>query len=141
MGLSQGYSAILIPKLFESDFADRSQASWIASLGVVPNPLGAFVAGICAECFGRRFAIALATLPHAAGWLLIALSRDVPMLYVGRFVSGIGTGMANGLYLYVSEVLANVCYTERRGECECILIGCIPTFYFSRALLPLLFFL
>lgn len=26
------------------------------------------------------------------------------MLYAGRFVSGIGSGMANGLYLYVSEV-------------------------------------
>lgn len=104
VGLSQGYSAILLPKLFESDFADQSQASWIASLGVVSNPLGALVAGLCAECFGRRSAIALATLPHAAGWLLIALSRNVPMLYAGRFVSGIGTGMANGLYLYVSEV-------------------------------------
>ncbi|EFN82171.1 facilitated trehalose transporter Tret1 isoform X2 [Harpegnathos saltator] len=106
VGLSQGYSAILLPKLFESDFADQSQASWIASLGVVSNPLGALVAGLCAECFGRRSAIALATLPHAAGWLLIALSKNVPMLYAGRFISGIGTGMANGLYLYVSEAAA-----------------------------------
>lgn len=104
VGLSQGYSAILIPKLLEMNFADQSQASWIASLGVVSNPLGALVAGICAECFGRRSAIALATLPHAVSWLLIALSRNVPMLYAGRFISGIGTGMANGLYLYVSEV-------------------------------------
>ncbi|XP_032671963.1 facilitated trehalose transporter Tret1-like isoform X2 [Odontomachus brunneus] len=106
VGLSQGYSAILLPKLFETDFADQSQASWIASLGVVSNPLGALVAGLCAECLGRRFAIVLATLPHVAGWLLIALSKNVPMLYAGRFVSGIGTGMANGLYLYVSETAA-----------------------------------
>ena len=28
------------------------------------------------------------------------------MLYAGRFISGIGTGMANGLYLYVSEAAA-----------------------------------
>lgn len=104
VGLSQGYSAILIPKLLETSFADQSEASWIASLGVISNPLGAFVAGICAECFGRRSAIALATLPHAIGWLLIALSKNMPMLYVGRFISGLGTGMANGLYLYVSEV-------------------------------------
>lgn len=106
VGLSQGYSAILIPRLFESNFADQSQASWIASLGVVSNPLGALVAGFCAEIFGRRSAIALATLPHIVGWLLIALSKDIPMLYAGRFVSGIGSGMANGLYLYVSETAA-----------------------------------
>lgn len=113
VGLSQGYSAILLPKLFESNFADQSQASWIASLGVMSNPLGALVAGLCAECLGRRSAVALATLPHVAGWLLIALSRNVPMLYIGRFVSGIGTGMANGLYLYVSEVR-----TVTRRICE-----------------------
>ncbi|XP_071578528.1 trehalose transporter 1-like protein [Temnothorax nylanderi] len=106
VGLSQGYSAILIPKLLETNFADQSQASWIASLGVVSNPIGALAAGICAECLGRRSAIALATLPHVVGWLLIALSRSVPMLYAGRFVSGLGTGMANGLYLYVSETAA-----------------------------------
>lgn len=88
----------------ESNFADLSQASWIASLGVVSNPLGALAAGFCAEFFGRKFAIAFATLPHIAGWLLIALSRNVPMLYVGRFISGIGSGMVNGPYLYVSEV-------------------------------------
>ncbi|XP_051175724.1 facilitated trehalose transporter Tret1-like isoform X2 [Leptopilina boulardi] len=59
-----------------------------------------------AEFFGRRSAIALATLPHIAGWLIIAFSTNVPLLYAGRIVSGIGTGMANGLYLYVSEVAA-----------------------------------
>jgi len=103
VGLSQGYSAILIPKLLETNFVDQSQASWIASLGVISNPLGAFVAGICAECFGRKSVIALAAIPHTVGWLLLALSRNVSMLYIGRFISGIGTGMANGYYLYVSE--------------------------------------
>ncbi|XP_053972615.1 facilitated trehalose transporter Tret1-like [Hylaeus volcanicus] len=106
VGLGQGFSAILIPQLLQSNFADSSQTSWIASLGVVSNPLGSLIAGLCAEWFGRRSAIALASLPHAAGWLLIALSKNVPMLYAGRFISGIGMGMANGLYLYVSEAAA-----------------------------------
>ncbi|XP_011065880.1 PREDICTED: facilitated trehalose transporter Tret1-like isoform X1 [Acromyrmex echinatior] len=106
VGLSQGYSAILIPKLLETNFVDQSQVSWIASLGVISNPLGAFVAGICAECFGRKSVIALAAVPHAIGWLLLALSRNVSMLYVGRFISGIGTGMSNGYYLYISEAAA-----------------------------------
>ncbi|XP_076654572.1 facilitated trehalose transporter Tret1 isoform X3 [Halictus rubicundus] len=106
VGLGQGFSAILLPQLQQSNFASTSERSWIASLGVVSNPLGSLMAGLCAEWFGRRSAIALASLPHAAGWLLIALSTNVPMLYVGRFVSGIGMGMANGLYLYVSETAA-----------------------------------
>ncbi|XP_033336524.2 facilitated trehalose transporter Tret1 isoform X1 [Megalopta genalis] len=106
VGLGQGFSAILLPQLQKSNFADTSQQSWIASLGVVSNPIGSLMAGLCAEWFGRRSAIALASLPHAAGWLLIALSTNVPMLYVGRFISGIGMGMANGLYLYVSETSA-----------------------------------
>ncbi|KAG7210312.1 hypothetical protein KM043_011853 [Ampulex compressa] len=106
VGLSQGFSAILIPRLLETNFATQAENSWIASLGVISNPLGAIIAGLSSEWYGRRSAIALATLPHAAGWVLIALSKNVPMLYVGRFISGIGTGMANGLYLYVSEAAA-----------------------------------
>ena len=106
VGLAQGYSAILVPKLLQSNFATISEASWIASLGVVSNPFGALIAGSFAEWLGRRSAIAMATLPHMAGWLLIGLSTNVTMLYVGRFISGIGTGMVNGLYLYVSEVHA-----------------------------------
>ncbi|XP_017798552.1 PREDICTED: facilitated trehalose transporter Tret1 isoform X1 [Habropoda laboriosa] len=106
VGLGQGFSAVLVPKLLETNFADTSQASWIASLGIVSNPLGSLIAGLCAEWFGRRSAIALASLPHAAGWLLIALAKDVPMLYVGRFIGGIGMGMVNGLYLYISEAAA-----------------------------------
>ncbi|XP_076756306.1 trehalose transporter 1-like protein isoform X1 [Xylocopa sonorina] len=107
VGLGQGFSAILVPKLLEAGLADKSETSWIASLGVISNPLGSVIAGLCAEWFGRRSAIALASLPYAAGWLLIALSKNtLSMLYVGRFVSGVGMGMANGLYLYVSETAA-----------------------------------
>ncbi|KAG8039538.1 hypothetical protein G9C98_008181 [Cotesia typhae] len=106
VGLSQGFSAILVPKLLKSNFAGINEASWVASLGVISNPLGAFIAGITAECMGRRSAIALATLPHVTGWLLIAFAHDVPTLYAGRFIGGIGTGMANALYLYVTEAAA-----------------------------------
>ncbi|XP_011301539.1 facilitated trehalose transporter Tret1 [Fopius arisanus] len=106
LGLSQGFSAVLIPKLLESNLTSIIEASWIASLGVISNPLGSLIAGSTAECFGRRAAIALATLPHAAGWLFIALSTNISMLYIGRFISGIGAGMANALYLYVTEVAA-----------------------------------
>ncbi|XP_012171287.1 facilitated trehalose transporter Tret1 isoform X1 [Bombus terrestris] len=106
VGLGQGFSAILVPKLLASNSANTDQTSWIAALGVISNPLGSLIAGLCAEWFGRRSAIALASLPHVAGWLLIALAKNLPLLYVGRFVSGIGMGMANGLYLYVSEAAA-----------------------------------
>ncbi|XP_033349467.1 facilitated trehalose transporter Tret1-like isoform X2 [Bombus vosnesenskii] len=106
VGLGQGFSAILVPKLLTSHLANADQTSWIAALGVVSNPLGSLIAGLCAEWFGRRSAIALASLPHVAGWLLIALAKNLPLLYVGRFVSGIGMGMANGLYLYVTEAAA-----------------------------------
>ncbi|XP_006565859.2 facilitated trehalose transporter Tret1 isoform X3 [Apis mellifera] len=107
LGLGQGFSAILVPQLLESKLVDQEQASWIAALGVISNPLGSLISGLCAEWFGRRSAIALATFPYAAGWLLIALSnRAVSMLYVGRFINGIGIGMGNGIYLYVSETAA-----------------------------------
>ncbi|KAF7995710.1 hypothetical protein HCN44_006817 [Aphidius gifuensis] len=38
--------------------------------------------------------------------LIHDVPTNVPMLYTGRFISGIGTGMANALYLYVTETAA-----------------------------------
>ncbi|KAG8227746.1 hypothetical protein J437_LFUL007536 [Ladona fulva] len=81
-----------------------AEASWVASLGVISNPLGAVAAGAASEVFGRRAAIRMAAAPYLIGWLLIALADDFLKLCIGRFVSGVAVGMATSSYLYVAEV-------------------------------------
>nr|CAD7428989.1 unnamed protein product [Timema monikensis] len=95
VGLCQGYSAVLIPQLMTSTSTiqiTEEESSWIASLGVISNPLGALSAGILMEIFGRKATVKMTSLPYLVGWILIALSDNIVKMYVGRFISGLAVG-------------------------------------------------
>ncbi|XP_017771208.1 PREDICTED: facilitated trehalose transporter Tret1-like, partial [Nicrophorus vespilloides] len=91
IGISQGYSAILIPQLMRSqDFeVDTEQSSWLASLGAITNPLGSILSGLLAEWLGRKRSIQLSSLPFLLGWLCIAFAPTIFWLYAGRLITGI----------------------------------------------------
>lgn len=114
VGMNQGYSAVLLPQLMQqgtSLHVTEEEASWIASLGVISNPIGALLAGILMEIFGRKTTVKLTSLPYIIGWVLISLSDDIFKLYAGRFISGVAVGMATASYVYVAEI----CQAEYRG--------------------------
>jgi SP family facilitated glucose transporter-like MFS transporter 8 len=67
--------------------------SFTASLGVISNPIGALLAGILMEMFGRKTTVKLTSLPYIIGWVLISLSDNIFKLYAGRFISGVAVGM------------------------------------------------
>ncbi len=46
------------------------------------------LAGITIESWGRRLSMLVLTMPFLAGWLLIYFATNVPMILVGRFVTG-----------------------------------------------------
>lgn len=54
---------------------------------------------------GRKKSILLTQLPTFFGWLLIAFATNLPMIYCGRMLTGLGSGM-NGApaRVYTSEV-------------------------------------
>ncbi|KAK6633704.1 hypothetical protein RUM44_004311 [Polyplax serrata] len=107
VGMTQGYSAVLLPQLGSSDSSlniTKEEASWIASLGVISTPFGALLSGILVDVLGRKSAIIITSLPFLVGWLTTAFATDVLLLYVGRTVSGFAAGMTAINYLYVSEV-------------------------------------
>jgi MFS family permease len=66
--------------------------SFTASLGVISNPIGALLAGILMEMFGRKTTVKLTSLPYIIGWVLISLSDNIVKLYAGRFISGVAVG-------------------------------------------------
>jgi MFS family permease len=49
------------------------------------------------ERLGRRAAHQLVCVPYVLGWVLISLARNVAMLYVGRFLTGLCLGMIGPL--------------------------------------------
>lgn len=63
-----------------------------ASLGAISNPIGSILSGFLAEYFGRRRSMQLSSFPFFAGWMCIGLANDIPLLYLGRFITGIAAG-------------------------------------------------
>ncbi|XP_019876119.2 facilitated trehalose transporter Tret1 isoform X3 [Aethina tumida] len=108
IGISQGYSAILLPQLEEDPHflvvKDSEEESWLASLGAVTNPIGSILSGVFAEYFGRKRSIQISSVPFLIGWLCIGFATDINWLYAGRLITGIAAGMSTACYTYVSEI-------------------------------------
>lgn len=66
--------------------------SWVGSFLAIGAFCGALPAGLLAERIGRKFTTITIGVPYIVSYLLLALASNVPMLYAGRFMSGIATG-------------------------------------------------
>lgn len=65
---------------------------FIASLGVISNPIGAIIAGFLSEWCGRKRTVQMSSIPYFMGWLIISQSMDNYSLGIGRFITGLGVG-------------------------------------------------
>ncbi|XP_014481669.1 PREDICTED: facilitated trehalose transporter Tret1-2 homolog [Dinoponera quadriceps] len=117
-GMSNGYSAILLPQLKSSaevngsDFSPDNQfgslsieqESWIAAAAVLPMAPGCWTGGFLAERLGRKTSTLLLFPVFFAGWLIIGLAGNANTLVVGRLLVGYCTGiLAPIVPIYVSE--------------------------------------
>ncbi|XP_050423495.1 facilitated trehalose transporter Tret1-like [Adelges cooleyi] len=107
VGMCQGFSAVLLPQLLDSSssiLVNNTEASWIASLGVISNPMGALMSGFFMQTLGRKTTVQLTSIPFLIGWTIIGLSTNITVLCLGRFISGVAIGMSSACYVYVAEV-------------------------------------
>uniref|UniRef100_A0A8D9DTT1 Facilitated trehalose transporter Tret1 n=1 Tax=Cacopsylla melanoneura TaxID=428564 RepID=A0A8D9DTT1_9HEMI len=107
IGMCQGFSAVLIPQLMQPSSHIQityHESSWIASLGVISNPLGALMSGTIMEVWGRKTTLQVAAFPFLTGWLLMACADNLVNLCIGRFITGVAIGMGSSTYVYVSEI-------------------------------------
>ncbi|XP_069704012.1 facilitated trehalose transporter Tret1-like [Periplaneta americana] len=107
-GLVFGFSAVAIPQLEEEDSVIKindEQASWIASLSSVTTPIGCIVSGYLMDLIGRKRTLIITEIPLILGWILISTSSAVEMIYVGRLLVGLGSGMVGApARVYTGEV-------------------------------------
>ncbi|XP_011864023.1 PREDICTED: facilitated trehalose transporter Tret1-2 homolog [Vollenhovia emeryi] len=120
-GMSNGYSAILLPQLktlstndsgslFESAGADHfgvlsiGQESWIAAAVILPVAPGCWTGGFMAGKLGRRTALLLLFPAYLIGWLIIGLADSMEVLIAGRLLTGYCAGLLAPIYpIYVGE--------------------------------------
>ncbi|XP_023288156.1 facilitated trehalose transporter Tret1 [Orussus abietinus] len=108
VGLSMAYSAVLIPHLEDKNsdvYGTETETSWIASMVVISTPCGAILGGFLMEAIGRLKTLQVGAIPCAVGWILIALATNIPMILVGRFLTGFATALAiSPAIVYITEV-------------------------------------
>ena len=72
---------------------------------IVGAMVGGPLAGWLCERHGRRLCIISSVLPYVAGWAFIVLAQNDNMLYIGRFIIGIASGMTTlSVPLYIGEI-------------------------------------
>ncbi|KAJ0171209.1 hypothetical protein K1T71_013408 [Dendrolimus kikuchii] len=107
VGLTSGYSAILLPQLKnETDGipSDEVTASWIASMAALPMAPGCLLSGWMMEKFGRRTSHFIISVPFLLGWILIACARNLTVMLIGRFFTGLCVGLTGPLGpVYIGE--------------------------------------
>ncbi|XP_073954266.1 trehalose transporter 1-like protein isoform X3 [Choristoneura fumiferana] len=124
VGFCQGFSAVLLPQYgLEHPNITFEQSSWIASLGVISNPIGALLGGMMVDAVGRRLLLQSIVLPNLLGWLVIAFAETYVYLCVGRFITGFTIGMSTVSYIYVAEITT----PEKRGVLSALGPGLVST--------------
>ncbi|KPJ18370.1 Facilitated trehalose transporter Tret1 [Papilio machaon] len=107
-GMAFGFSATALPQLKSPDsfiHINENQASWIASLSAAGTPVGCILSGYLMDSIGRRRTLIVTEIPLILGWILIAAAQNVPMIYIGRFLIGFGSGMVGApARVYTCEV-------------------------------------
>lgn len=57
------------------------------------TPIGCILSGYLMDVIGRKRVLMATQVPALLGWLLIAYATDVKMIYAGRLLVGLASGM------------------------------------------------
>ncbi|KAG8141769.1 hypothetical protein E2320_006451 [Naja naja] len=100
-GFVLGYSSPAIPSLKRSHNPelrlDDTQASWFGSVVTLGAAAGGTLGGYMVDKIGRKLSLMLCAVPYVFGFLTIVSAQNVWMLYLGRLLCGLASG------IYISE--------------------------------------
>ncbi|XP_007573247.1 PREDICTED: solute carrier family 2, facilitated glucose transporter member 6 [Poecilia mexicana] len=107
-GFVLGYSSPAIPEL--SRISDprlrlsEVEGSWFGSIVTIGAAVGGLLGGWMVQRIGRKLTLMSCTLPFVFGFTIIIAAQNVWMLYVGRVLTGLASGITSLVVpLYISE--------------------------------------
>lgn len=107
-GYVLGYSSPAIPdlkKIEDSNLRlDNNEASWFGSIVTLGAAAGGIFGGWLVDRVGRKLSLMLCAFPFIFGFTLIISARYKSMLYIGRILTGLATGVTSLVVpVYISE--------------------------------------
>lgn len=107
-GFVLGYSSPAIPNLTDIEDPrlrlDSDQASWFGSIVTIGAAVGGLLGGWMVQRMGRKLSLMFSSVPFVGGFTVIVAAQNVWMLYLGRALTGLASGIASLVVpLYISE--------------------------------------
>ncbi|XP_048834954.1 solute carrier family 2, facilitated glucose transporter member 8 [Brienomyrus brachyistius] len=107
-GFVLGYTSPAIPELRRISNPrlqlDSEEASWFGSVVTVGAAFGGVLGGWVVDKIGRKLSLMFCSLPFILGFTIIIAAQNVWMLYLGRVLTGLASGMTSlAAPLYISE--------------------------------------
>uniref|UniRef100_A0A670YAY8 Solute carrier family 2, facilitated glucose transporter member 8 n=1 Tax=Pseudonaja textilis TaxID=8673 RepID=A0A670YAY8_PSETE len=107
-GFVLGYSSPAIPSLKRSHNPelrlDDTQASWFGSVVTLGAAAGGTLGGYVVDKIGRKLSLMLCAVPYVFGFLIIVSAQNIWMLYLGRLLCGLASGVTSLVVpIYISE--------------------------------------
>ncbi|XP_064118415.1 facilitated trehalose transporter Tret1-like isoform X2 [Macrobrachium nipponense] len=99
-----------------------AQMDMAGSLVQLGSLFGAFFAGWLVNVVGRRRSLQINTVPYFLGWIITGLSSCSTVFLLGRFLSGLGVGLAN---VAVNTYIMETADTKLRGTMSVVPVFCI----------------
>ncbi|XP_031161163.1 solute carrier family 2, facilitated glucose transporter member 8 isoform X1 [Sander lucioperca] len=109
-GFVLGYSSPAIPELTSITTdprlrLDANQASWFGSIVTLGAAAGGLLGGWMVGKIGRKLSLMFCSLPFVFGFTIIIAAQNVWMLYAGRVLTGLASGVTSLVVpLYISEM-------------------------------------
>lgn len=76
-----------------------------AALASAGTPVGCILSGWLMDRIGRKRTLLITEIPLILGWIIIASASTIEMIYIGRVLVGLGSGMVGApVRVYTSEV-------------------------------------
>ncbi|XP_041098556.1 solute carrier family 2, facilitated glucose transporter member 8 isoform X2 [Polyodon spathula] len=115
-GFVLGYSSPAIPDLQRISDPDlrlgNEEASWFGSVVTLGAALGGVVGGWVVDKIGQKLSLMMCSIPFVVGFTIIISAQSIWMLYLGRVLTGLASGMTS---LIVPLYIAETAHTRVRG--------------------------
>lgn len=103
-----GWTSPSLPYLKSVDShlpTSSDDSSWIASFYLLGSIPGCLLAVFMVDSIGRKITLIIAGIPLTIGWILIIIAWTPYILYISRFISGLGQGLVYVVCpMYIGEI-------------------------------------